>query len=324
MFKNLVLTFILICSCLYAEDGLIFYYPFNGNANDSSGNGLNGTVVGPVLTTDRFEMQNQAYSFDGQDDCIEVTHDERLNITEQISLIAWIYPIEKKSQRIICRSSSPQSPFDLSTSASGDLIFSLNINDQYTQSRKSGYDLDTWLFVVGVYDGNAMKLYVNNTLESIDSISGSIKTNTGTLLIGTRSRIPSSTFNGKIDELRCYNTAVSESFIDSLYDYEITNILNEDKIVPAKIVLKQNYPNPFNMTTSIEYTLAESGDVKLKVYDMQGRLIETLVEGYQVAGTKTINWQGKNREGIDVASGVYFYQLQTNHSKTGKKMILLK
>jgi len=75
-------------------DGLVAYYPFNGNANDESGNGNDGTVTGAALTADRFGNPNSAYSFDGINDIIEVSHSSSLNITSAISLCAWVYPFE--------------------------------------------------------------------------------------------------------------------------------------------------------------------------------------------------------------------------------------
>ena len=72
-------------------DSLITYYPFTGNANDSSGNNNNGVVYGATLTEDRFGNGNSAYSFDGIDDYIEVTNNAKLKPTGfPVSVCAWI------------------------------------------------------------------------------------------------------------------------------------------------------------------------------------------------------------------------------------------
>ena len=78
--------------CLLAglNDGLVAYYPFNGNANDASGNGNNGTVCGAVLTTNRFGVPNSAYDFDGATTYIRVPDSDSLELTNDFSLSVWV------------------------------------------------------------------------------------------------------------------------------------------------------------------------------------------------------------------------------------------
>jgi hypothetical protein len=89
--------------------------------------------------------------------------------------------------------------------------------------------------------------------------------------------------------------------------------------LPIVASLEQNYPNPFNATTSISYTLAEAGNVNLSVYDISGRRVATLVDGYQEAGEHSVSWEASG-----VSSGVYFYKLSTADYTATKKMHLLK
>jgi hypothetical protein len=93
---------------------------------------------------------------------------------------------------------------------------------------------------------------------------------------------------------------------------------------PSEFDLSQNYPNPFNPTTKIEFTLSKSGFVTLRIYDILGREVKTLVSEHLSAGYKSVIWDGKNDEGKDVASGVYFYQLKVGDFSQPKKMLLLK
>ena len=72
------------------QNGLVGWWPFNGNANDESGNGNNGTVNGATLTTDRFGNVNQAYGFDGNSQNIEVSNSSSLNPNE-LTISVWIY-----------------------------------------------------------------------------------------------------------------------------------------------------------------------------------------------------------------------------------------
>ena len=98
-----------------------------------------------------------------------------------------------------------------------------------------------------------------------------------------------------------------------------TDINEHEVIVPIEFLLFQNYPNPFNPTTSIRYQLPQSGNVKLKVYDLLGKEIITLVEEEKPAGNYEIKFDASN-----VPSGVYFYSINAGDFSDTKKMILIK
>jgi hypothetical protein len=89
--------------------------------------------------------------------------------------------------------------------------------------------------------------------------------------------------------------------------------------VPNGFRMEQNYPNPFNPSTDISYTIAKAGNVTLKVYNMLGQDIATLVNGFQTANTYKVNF---NASGL--SSGVYFYKLSTGSNEMIKKMVLMK
>jgi hypothetical protein len=95
--------------------------------------------------------------------------------------------------------------------------------------------------------------------------------------------------------------------------------LNTNNQIPDKYELKQNYPNPFNPVTKITYSLPRSGFVTLKVYDITGREIRTLINQLESPGTNIIEFDGKN-----LSSGVYFYVLKVNEFREVKKMVLIK
>lgn len=88
--------------------------------------------------------------------------------------------------------------------------------------------------------------------------------------------------------------------------------------------LHQNYPNPFNPTTTISFHLPRAGDVSVKIYNMEGKLINEVVNARYEAGDHSFIWDGKNDAGIQVSSGVYLYQIQYDNSILVKKMILIK
>jgi photosystem II stability/assembly factor-like uncharacterized protein len=102
----------------------------------------------------------------------------------------------------------------------------------------------------------------------------------------------------------------------------------EDKTIdnqfPASITLQPNYPNPFNLSTKIVYQLPETGDVSLKVYNIQGQLVRTLVDEIQKSGEHTVLWDGLANDGVEVTSGVYFYRLESGKEVKTRKMVLLR
>jgi len=220
-----------------AEEGLVAYYPFHGQANDASGHHNDAVVSGPVLTTDRFGQANDAYLFDGIDDFMSVADSASLDITHHITLAAWIFPQARKSEKVIVKGQALHgniaAPYELSLSGTGDIIFSLRPGLQFTQLRRHGYSLNQWLFVVGTYDGSAMKLYVDGSLANTLNITGALNSNNEDLLIGTRLRLRSDTFNGKIDDIRIYNRALSAAEVQTLY-----NAGNHSPLIFLPVILK--------------------------------------------------------------------------------------
>jgi hypothetical protein len=103
-------------------------------------------------------------------------------------------------------------------------------------------------------------------------------------------------------------------------------VVVEEQELPIIYVLSQNHPNPFNSGTTISYDLPEVAAIRLIVYDLAGRTIRTLVDGYQPSGHYAVVWDGKDEGGRMVASGVYLYRLEV--IKRGfvetKRMILLR
>jgi hypothetical protein len=99
---------------------------------------------------------------------------------------------------------------------------------------------------------------------------------------------------------------------------------DETPETPLASYLSQNYPNPFNPVTMIRFGLDSRGTVSLRIYDPAGRLVRTLVDEPLEAGHYTEEWDGRDREGRSVASGMYFYKLQAGTFKETKKMVLLR
>ncbi|MDD2228277.1 MAG: T9SS type A sorting domain-containing protein [Candidatus Cloacimonetes bacterium] len=100
-----------------------------------------------------------------------------------------------------------------------------------------------------------------------------------------------------------------------------TSVLNP--VIPVT-ALQQNYPNPFNPETTISFEIAEEGMVNLEIFNIKGQLVKTLFSGNKVSGPHRIVWNGTDKYGRNVASGLYHYRLTTKDGNISKKMLLLK
>jgi len=98
-----------------------------------------------------------------------------------------------------------------------------------------------------------------------------------------------------------------------------TDIREQELIVPRHFMLMQNYPNPFNATTTISFTIEYPQLVTLKIYDLLGREIQTLINEDRQAGMHTVMFDASH-----LSSGIYFYRLQTSDYSESKRMVLLK
>jgi hypothetical protein len=94
--------------------------------------------------------------------------------------------------------------------------------------------------------------------------------------------------------------------------------------IPAVYSLAQNSPNPFNPATTIAFDLPQPGPVTLAIYDLAGRRVKILKDGWLEAGRHVVDWDGENEAGREVGSGVYFYRLEAGTFEARKKMVLLK
>ncbi|MCX7875346.1 MAG: fibronectin type III domain-containing protein [Melioribacteraceae bacterium] len=98
----------------------------------------------------------------------------------------------------------------------------------------------------------------------------------------------------------------------------------EDISIPTEYALEQNYPNPFNPSTLIKYSLPENTFVTIKIYDMLGKEIKTLVSKESAAGNYSIEWKGDDNFGNKVSTGTYIYRISAGNFVAVKKMLLIK
>ena len=104
----------------------------------------------------------------------------------------------------------------------------------------------------------------------------------------------------------------------------IEMFIDRSDLIPEEYHLSQNFPNPFNPSTVIQYSLPKSNFVYLKIIDLEGREVKTLINSFQISGNKSVIWNATNNQGRPVAAGMYFYLIESGEFLSAKKMILIK
>jgi flagellar hook assembly protein FlgD len=97
------------------------------------------------------------------------------------------------------------------------------------------------------------------------------------------------------------------------------DVPEEEVVLPSDYILYQNYPNPFNPTTTFRYSIPQTSKVVIKVYDILGNEVATLMDEEKSVGTYELTWNAAS-----LSNGIYFYQLKAGDYVSTKKMILLK
>lgn len=219
--------------------GLVAYYPFNGNANDESGMGNNGTVHGSTLTTDKFGQVNKAYSFDGDSNYIQVPNASSLRPASALTVSVLVQPkgfyagrcqgnsiIEKGADGDVGyygirydENNGIGSNCDTFDPVQEKFSFLIHFADGSTVgvSSTTFAQLNTWYFVTGTYDGGNMKLYVNGILENTIPVTKVLGSNTRDVSIGRLFGLPGfhNWVNGVLDNIRIYNRALSANEIQA-------------------------------------------------------------------------------------------------------------
>jgi hypothetical protein len=204
--------------------GLMAYYSFDGNSNDSSGNGLNGSRIGATLTSDRFGNSNKAYNFDGND-YIEISDDPKLTSIDKLSIVAWFKKTSNSNFLTIIQKGNDDKYEEYVLSVKNSSIYfdvggSSGPYIQPSVSVSSG----VWHHIVAVHNrtgGNSsLKIFLNG-----QNIGGTVVhpelnpgDNSYSVKIGKRTDYSEQSFIGQIDEVRFYNRALSDEDISILYN----------------------------------------------------------------------------------------------------------
>jgi hypothetical protein len=249
----LVMALALTTQTLFAQvpsyvptNGLVGYWPFNGNANDESGNGNNGTVInGALLTSDRFNNLNSAYSFDGVNDRIFINNSIFDN-GSSFTFSGWYFlntnsnPNNGNNSHIIFNTSPHNGfAFDLNWGSSNKYsIFvgsgtpSTSWNILFDSQSNQNIEVQTWKFVTLVKSLNTFTLYINGVIDQTWVINNSVQSYLYKLYFGGCDPIISNeVLNGKLDDIGIWNRALTQQEITNLYN----SSLPQTACLPANI-----------------------------------------------------------------------------------------
>lgn len=120
------------------------------------------------------------------------------------------------------------------------------------------------------------------------------------------------------------NTGTVTAAASGLEETVLLSVEETQIQMPTEFALQQNYPNPFNPETTIRYALPEEADVNIRIYNVVGQLVRTLVDEKQKAGFKNARWAGKNDQGVGVSSGIYFVRMNVNQHRFVNRILLQK
>lgn len=229
-------------------NGLIAYYPFNGNANDESGNGNNGTVTAATLTVDRFGITNSAYAFDGVSSLITVPNSSSLRIAGDITVACWVnFSANLYRVRLVGKGGDCGRNYGLWFDIGAYWMFQQFPPEggcvgcqENTASATPSLVLSKWYHMVGVRSGGFSRLYVDGMLLGDadghpENCSATTYTGSEPLLIGAPGySAPEQGLHfmeGSLDDIRIYNRAISSVEVAQLYALESPPILNLRKAV---------------------------------------------------------------------------------------------
>jgi len=196
-------------------DGLVAYYSFDGNANDVSGNGNNGTVLGATLTPDRFGNPDSAYYFGGDGDCIFMASSASLNLTADLTIAAWVnLSASSVDTNAIILSDmlevSPHSGYSFRLWGNKLRFF---CGDQSLFS-SSPLQIDTWTHVAVVLSDTTATVYISGAQDSSGGVAAPASSSVAPT-IGASSQ-QAYCWQGKLDDIAVYRRALSPAEIIEL------------------------------------------------------------------------------------------------------------
>lgn len=306
--KNLFLITLLVfgisAQAQIPTDGQMGYYPFNGNANDESGNGYHGIVNGATLTMDRFGNSDAAYSFD-ETNFIELSNTADLHMYSGFSLVAWVNYTDNSGGgdgggSVVSKHENYWvNGFGMGIATNNKANISIHPLD-YVLETSETYNDGEWHLLVGIYDGNQIHIYVDSVLDGSLSALYTIG-NTINIFIGKDSAL--AYYNGIIDDVGIYNRPLTQDEINDIFHdggWLGINDFNDKSI--------NIYPNPVNDILNIR---AEEIINSVSISNVLGQ--KMYYSSVDTSGTT-----------IDISAysiGTYFVKVQIGDSVIKKKFL---
>ena len=215
------------------DDELVAYYPFNGNANDESGNGNNGTVYGAILTEDRFGNPNSAYYFDGVSDYVLINDSDFLDLSTNGTIAGWInipddFTPPWQGVGFINKMLHSTGYYSYDIMIGHSALFAGGIGDGtngqylYTSYNDSENFYDNyWHFIAFSWDESQLKLYFDDiVIDSVSNPTSGAQITTWDVNIGRRAYASPTNwqyYKGCIDDIRIFNTTLTDNEVMELY-----------------------------------------------------------------------------------------------------------
>jgi len=220
------------------DSALVAFYPFNGNAYDESGNGNNGIVLGPVLTQDRLNNNNMAYSYSGNNNRIKIPYSQSLK-TQLLSINCWVKPSSNNSMQIISKrdwttANNEQYSLDNKDFYIKRGTYCLPNDGWQSLTNYNGITSNIWKMLTVTYDGFFMKTYINGSLISTKTFSSFMTLDTclgAEISIGAGWQTNPFYFNGVIDDISIYSRAISSVEVLQIYTQCVKHITVQPEII---------------------------------------------------------------------------------------------
>jgi hypothetical protein len=300
---NLLIAFFLLhIATINAQDieaGLVAYFPFNGNAIDASGNGNPGQIINALPTEDKDGNPNSAYLFNGIDSYITIPSSESLNRPDSaITMSVWIYLngyslVGNNFGPILMKSNSPNNSFSYRLGVSKVRVVAASNNYNHWIGYGTNLILNTWYHLVFSMSETTTKIYLNGVLinDNPEDQIYDLDLNPDNLPLEIGRDVPGNTeiFNGKLDEVRIYDRAISSEEVGLIFGSTATGI---SKINKKEISI---FPNPTQKRITVSNVNQSPFDL-IEIFNSLGKKVDH------------IKFSQTNSQTIDVSNlnpGVY-------------------
>ena len=303
-FMKKILFILLVIGCIansnaqvpsyVPTEGLVAYYPFNGNANDETGNGNNGTVNGATLTSDRDGNENSAYYLNvnasggwGQAQNRITVSNPTISNDNSFTMSAWINletkpsPFNNRPHTIMGRwDGNGVAVFRHQINYSGEVSTNLRQGTNSNIVEGGSVSYGEWYHIVITYDGSILKQYINNQLTTQEQLNIDMNTSSTDLTFGELHMANGHwyLFSGKMDDLGYWNRALTEQEIANLYT---SNSSNECSTLVINTGVLSTDPVTYNSTVDI-YPNPASDQITIDCGNLDN------VEGWHIKITNTL------------------------------------